>query len=103
MQAHEDDASHVANTPTTEVARDPDLWFVDGSVVLEAEETYFKVYSGILSQASPVFKDMFSFPQGGQKIEMYGNCPLVHMLDSAHDLRHFLKALHDSRYVIILC
>ena len=39
-----------------------DLWFEDGNVVLRAEDTYFKVYEGILSRESPVFVDMFSLP-----------------------------------------
>ncbi|THH02367.1 hypothetical protein EW026_g487 [Hermanssonia centrifuga] len=88
---------------TTELlyVQDPDLWFNDGSVVLEAEKTVFKVYGGILSQhsGSPVFGDMFSFPQPDEHdkdAETYDGRPLIHIPDSAHDLHHFLKALHDS-------
>lgn len=77
---------------------DSELWYHDGSVVLEAEGTYFKVYSGILAKSSPVFQDMFAFPQRPD-CEMYDGCPLVHMPDTAQDLRHFLKAMHDCRYV----
>ncbi|KAF7795793.1 hypothetical protein EIP86_006960 [Pleurotus ostreatoroseus] len=44
-------------------AHDEHLWFEDGSVVLESGGIFFKVYSGILARSSPVFKDMFSFPQ----------------------------------------
>ena len=89
-------------TPAHGQTQDSELWFADGSVVLETDDVYFKVYSGILSQASPVFKDMFAFPQpiaGTSDAESYDGCPLVHMPDAARDLRYFLKALHDSRYV----
>ncbi len=88
------------STPTA-LKHDEYLWFEDGSVVLETESIFFKVYSGILAQSSSVFKDMFSFPQpeaGDSGAETYDGCPLVRMQDSAHDLRHFLRALNDSRY-----
>lgn len=78
--------------------RDPFLWFADDSVVLRADDTLFRVYSGILSQASPVFKDMFTIPQPAtDECESYDGCPLVHAPDSAQDLRPFLRALHDCR------
>ena len=78
--------------------RDPNLWFADGSVVLRADNTLFRVYSGILSQASPFFKDMFMIPQPALDIcETYEGCPLVHVPDSSDDLRPFLRALHDCR------
>lgn len=78
--------------------RDTDLWFQDGSVVLCADDTLFRVYSGILAQASPVFEDMFACPQPAlEEDEMYDGCPLVQMPDSAQDLKPFLRAVHDSR------
>ena len=79
--------------------RDPDLWFADGSVILRADDILFRVYGGILSQASPVFRAMFGIPQPANDSESYDGCPLVHMPDSAHDLRPFLRALYDCRQV----
>ena len=79
--------------------RDPDLWFADGSVVLRADDALYRVYSGILSQASPVFRAMFGIPQPAYDGESYDGCPLVHMPDSAQDLRPFLRALYDCRQV----
>ena len=96
-----DRTANILSLSSGGLTHDPDLWFPDGSVVLESEMIYFKVYSGILCQASTVFRDMFSFPQPvGDNVEMYDGCPLVHMPDPARDLKHFLKALHDSRYVV---
>lgn len=31
-------------------ARDPELWLADGNLVLQAEQTLFRVYAGILSR-----------------------------------------------------
>lgn len=86
----------------SDFVHDADLWFSDGSIVLQAENTLFKVYAGILSQASPVFKDMITVPQGDiQHTETYEGCPLVLMAgDCAPDMHAFLKTLHDSRYVL---
>ena len=78
--------------------RDPLLWFYDGSVVLKADDTLFRVYSGLLAQLSPVFRDMFAFPQpcAGDD-ETYEGCPVVHMPDAADELQPFLRAMHDLR------
>lgn len=83
----------------TDSVHDPELWFSDGSIVLQAENTLFKVYAGILSRASPVFKGMISMPQpDAEHVETYEGCPLVVMAgDDAKGMQSFLKALHDSR------
>ncbi|TCD70988.1 hypothetical protein EIP91_000486 [Steccherinum ochraceum] len=71
------------------------IWFEDGSTVLIAEGKGFKVYQGILSQHSEVFRDMFTLPQPPEA-ETCEGCPIVHMQDTAEDLLCFLTALHDS-------
>ncbi|EKM52527.1 uncharacterized protein PHACADRAFT_126407 [Phanerochaete carnosa HHB-10118-sp] len=77
--------------------KDADLWFPDGSIMLRAGNTLFKVYSGMLGQASPVFKDMLSLPQSTpSEDEMYEDLLVVRMPDSAADLKPFLKAIHDG-------
>ncbi|KAJ7221392.1 hypothetical protein GGX14DRAFT_388571 [Mycena pura] len=40
-----------------------ELWFSDGTIVLQAGNSQFRVYQGILAARSPVFKDMLSVPQ----------------------------------------
>ena len=86
----------------TELVRDEDMWFPDGTVVLRAEHTLFRVYGGILSRASPIFKDMFSIGQlqsDNSHAETYEGCPVVVMAgDSVVDMRNFLRILHDFRY-----
>jgi len=73
-------------------------WFDDGNIILEAELTQFKVYRGILSANSEVFRDMFAIAQAGGngEVEVEG-CPVVHLQDKAADLRHVLEVLHDSK------
>jgi hypothetical protein len=69
-----------------------DLWFHDGSIVIRAESTLFRVYSGVLASASPIFKDMFGVPQP-QSLETYDGVPLILLPDRAFDVTQFLKAL----------
>ena len=45
------------------INRHPDLWYGDGTVILIAESTGFRVYQGLLAKHSEVFRDMFSLPQ----------------------------------------
>lgn len=52
----------MEGSPTT-FHKSDELWYPDGTVILRAEDTLFCVYSGILSQHSVVFMDMFSLPQ----------------------------------------
>ena len=79
-------------------------WFDDGTVVLQAELKQFRVYRGILSAYSNVFKEMFSLPQPAGRGEVEG-CPIVHLDDSADDLGIVLEFLHGftTRLVIVNC
>jgi len=74
-----------------------ELWFEDGTVVLQTENTMFRVFSGILSKNSLVFQQMFTFPQP-ESSEKYDGFPLVHLQDSVEDLKNFLKACHDVSF-----
>ncbi|OJT09460.1 hypothetical protein TRAPUB_14063 [Trametes pubescens] len=80
--------------------RDAEFWFRDGNIVLVARDVDFRVYKGILADQSPVFDDMFSFPQPAPftppRLELASSsntdaCPFVHLSDSPEDLRHLLR------------
>ncbi|KAF8989031.1 hypothetical protein BDQ17DRAFT_1393350 [Cyathus striatus] len=73
------------------------LWFDDGSVILQAEATLFKVHRTVLSRHSSVFRDMFSVPQPYDEPTLDG-CPLVHLSDSASDIAELLEVLYDKSY-----
>ncbi|KAJ6577802.1 hypothetical protein B0H19DRAFT_985414 [Mycena capillaripes] len=83
----------IDDTPT----RVEDLWFSDGSLVIQAEQSLYRVYRAVLGARSTVFNDMQSFPQpeDGETIE---GCPVVKLPDAAADVTCFLRAIFDSSY-----
>jgi hypothetical protein len=82
----------MSSHPTFQVKRGTP-WFDDGNIVLEAEQMQFRVYRGILSENSVIFKDMFNLSRPGSEAEVEG-CPVVHLSDRADDLRMVLEVLH---------
>jgi hypothetical protein len=70
-------------------------WFEDGNIILETEQTQFRVYRGILSRYSVVFKDMFDLSGPDVEGDVEG-CPVVHLSDNTKELQHALNALHLS-------
>jgi len=98
-----------------ENVRHTDLWFSDGSVILKAENTLFRVHISQLSRHSAFFRDLFSLPQpphcnrtrslsdsssitvlDGTHLE---GCPVVYLHDTAEDVGNLLAALYDGPYV----
>jgi hypothetical protein len=73
--------------------RHPKLYMPDGTMVLLANNTLFRVYPGLLSKHSEVFRGMASL-SGCQppNSETYDGCPLVRMTDDPEDLAYFLNA-----------
>ncbi|KAJ3532840.1 hypothetical protein NMY22_g7578 [Coprinellus aureogranulatus] len=91
-RTEEDDGS-----PSIEPPKKSDkLWFEDGSVVLQAENVQFKVHRSILAKHSTVFADLFKVPHPASEPTIEG-CPLVHLQDSAEDLKHVLLMLYGDR------
>ena len=82
--------------PQDNLKRCDELWYADGTVVLQAGTTLFRVYTGILSQYSAIFRDLFAVPQPAVQ-EQYQGCPLVHLPDTASEVYHLLKVVHDMR------
>ncbi|KII91563.1 hypothetical protein PLICRDRAFT_512971 [Plicaturopsis crispa FD-325 SS-3] len=74
------------------------IWYPDGSIVLSAESTIFRVHRSILSQHSQVFKDMLECAQPALDEESIEGCPVVHLpMDSADDVKFLLEAIYDRR------
>jgi len=72
-------------------------WFEDGNVVLQAENTLFRVHQSILSRHSEIFKDTFAMPQDpSQENENVDNCPVIPLADSAEDLGNIISLLYDN-------
>jgi hypothetical protein len=77
-----------------------DVWYDDGTLVLCAENTLFRVYRGILAAQSEIFRDMLSVPQPpGTDGDMFEGCPLVHVQETVDDMTRFLRALLEPRCV----
>ncbi|KZP19268.1 hypothetical protein FIBSPDRAFT_862906 [Athelia psychrophila] len=99
-----DDNIDVIYSPTdgtslTGLARHPDLWFDDGSVVLIAEAMSFRVHRSILCKHSSVLSDIFDIPQPpeGSSYTIEGR-PVIRMHDSAHEFAQLLKACYDPSF-----
>ncbi|KAJ7689803.1 hypothetical protein B0H17DRAFT_912302, partial [Mycena rosella] len=81
------------NAPT----RVEELWFSDGSLVVRAEQSLFRISGGILVARSSVFKDMLAFPQPPDAENIDG-CPVVRLPDQAADVTLFFRAIFDSSF-----
>jgi hypothetical protein len=80
----------------------PELWFPDASLVFQAENSLFRVYSGILAQQSSVFRDILSLPQAEpskSESDTVDGCPRIVLHDRAVDVTSFFRAIYDSRCV----
>ncbi|KAJ7935147.1 hypothetical protein B0H13DRAFT_1700095 [Mycena leptocephala] len=71
-----------------------DIWHRDGSVVLQAENTQFRVHWGVLALHSPFFRDMQELPQPPDQPSVDG-CPIVELQDTTVDVEHLLNALYN--------
>lgn len=73
-------------------------WLEDGNIVLQAESTRFKVLRSILCGHSSVFRGLLEIPQPeGQ--ELVDGAPIVHLSDSADEVKRVLRAMFDYRWV----
>lgn len=90
------DASPVQPTSQNDLIMSTNVWFEDGTIVIQAESTVFRVYKGILQRDSTVFNDMFSIPQPDDAPTFWG-APLVELKDEARELEIFLDTLHQWR------
>ncbi|KAK7045023.1 hypothetical protein R3P38DRAFT_2882176 [Favolaschia claudopus] len=70
------------------------LWFKDGTLVLRAGGSSFRIYGGFLADRSPAFRDILGLPESKDAPQIDG-CPVVELSDGENDLRCFLKALFD--------
>ncbi|OJT05756.1 hypothetical protein TRAPUB_3394 [Trametes pubescens] len=79
----------------SQLTRDVEFWFSDGSIILIAGNTLFRVYHGVLAAHSVVFHDMLQFPHPPSSPSLDG-CPTLDLSDSPADLRHLLRVLYPK-------
>ncbi|KAJ7188679.1 hypothetical protein C8R46DRAFT_979899 [Mycena filopes] len=75
-----------------------EIWYSDGSLVLQAQNTQFRVHWGVLTKHSPFFRDMQPLPQppDAPTIE---ECPLLTLQDEATDVEYLLEALYSPTFL----
>lgn len=106
----------AANPPPTKRRREADVslqngslaerstrfWFADGNVVLQAEDTQFRVHSSLLSLHSEIMKDCFACPQPEDEETLEG-CHIVRLYDSAKDIDNLCALLYGLyQYVLFI-
>ncbi|KAJ7287177.1 hypothetical protein C8J57DRAFT_995026, partial [Mycena rebaudengoi] len=69
-----------------------EIWHTDGSVVLQAQNTQFRVHWSVLSLNSSFFREMQGLPQPPDQPSIDG-CIIIQLSDSVEDVEHLLKAL----------
>ncbi|KAF7299328.1 BTB domain-containing protein [Mycena indigotica] len=75
------------------IHRSNDYWFEDGNVILQVQQTQFRLSKSILSMHSPIFRDMFSLslPENEPLCE---GCPVVVLPgDASEDWEHLLGVI----------
>ncbi|KAH9856090.1 hypothetical protein C2E23DRAFT_810040 [Lenzites betulinus] len=77
------------------VKRHSDYWFDDGSIVVIAQDTGYKIHKSVLARHSEVFRDLFSLPQTSADDHLDG-CPVVRITDASGDFSNLLRALYDT-------
>ncbi|KAJ7733565.1 hypothetical protein DFH07DRAFT_894182 [Mycena maculata] len=74
-----------------------DVWFDDGSLIIEAAGVLYRISRSVLAERSPIFKDTLSIPQPTDS-ETIDGCPVVHLYDSPEDVTPFLRAIFNSGF-----
>ena len=78
-------------------AQSTSYWFDDGSVIIQAENTQYRVHRSLLSRHSSIFNDMFSLPQPAMDPGPTSEgCPVIFLSDKATDLEHVLSVIYDG-------
>ncbi|KAJ7043744.1 hypothetical protein C8F04DRAFT_1229225 [Mycena alexandri] len=71
-----------------------DIWYSDGSVVLQAQNTQWRVHWSLLGQHSAFFRDMQALPQPPDQPTVEG-CPVVELHDDVADVHRLLRVLYS--------
>ncbi|KAH9481033.1 hypothetical protein JR316_0005552 [Psilocybe cubensis] len=86
--------------PTHTITRSNTLWFEDGTIVLQAESTQFRVYLGLLSLNSkhPVFHGEQPGPGLQYGVDEVEGCPVMTVNGTAEDWEQVLLTIHHWHY-----
>lgn len=85
-----------------QLSKHPEFWFSDGSLVLRANSTLFRVHVSQLSRKSVFFRDLFSLPQppvAAREDRRLEGCPVLDLHDSPEDVANLVKVIYDGACV----
>lgn len=121
VDRHSQIAASAEDNALAEASKHADLWFSDGSIILRAEDTLFRVHKSQLARHSAFFRDLFSLPQPSAESadsttasssptvvvnnnpalqidttnEVEG-CSVLRLHDTSEDVENLLTALYDG-------
>ncbi|KAJ7033808.1 hypothetical protein C8F04DRAFT_957159 [Mycena alexandri] len=67
-----------------------EIWFDDGNIIVQAENTQFRLFKGALCSSSDVFKDLV---EDMADLTAEDGCPLLLLSDSAVELTYVLRTI----------
>ncbi|KAI1781561.1 hypothetical protein LXA43DRAFT_1188336 [Ganoderma leucocontextum] len=81
------------------LVKHPGFWFSDGSLILRAHSTLFRVHISQLCRKSVFFRDLFSLPQPSEpdrNERQLEGCPVLDLHDSPEDVANLVKVIYDG-------
>ncbi|KAJ7865674.1 hypothetical protein B0H13DRAFT_1074711 [Mycena leptocephala] len=71
-----------------------EIWHSDGSLIMQVENTQFRVHWSVLALNSSFFRNLQGLPQPPDQPRIEG-CPIIELHDSLEDVEYLLKALYN--------
>ncbi|KAL1691990.1 hypothetical protein GGG16DRAFT_124376 [Schizophyllum commune] len=80
------------------IKRSEKIWFDDGNLVVQAEQTQFRVHKSVLAKHSLFFRDLKDLPQPDTPEASVDGCPVVELQDEALAVSFMLFVIYDTAY-----
>ncbi|KAI5896306.1 uncharacterized protein SCHCODRAFT_01212072 [Schizophyllum commune H4-8] len=80
------------------ISRSKKIWFDDGNLIVQAEQTQFRVHKGVLAKHSIFFRDLKDVPQPDTTDALVDGCPVVVLQDEAEAVEYMLVVIYDTAY-----
>ncbi|KIY48398.1 hypothetical protein FISHEDRAFT_73601 [Fistulina hepatica ATCC 64428] len=75
------------------------FWYSDGSLIIHASSTLFRIHRGFLAKNSSIFHDLTTFACTTDELHLDG-CPVVEVSDSPEEWAELLGALYNPVYFL---
>jgi len=74
-----------------------EYWFNDGDIILQVEDTQFRVHSSMLARHSEVFSGILSIPQPHESMDATtGKLPVIFLSDKVDDVEVLMSIFYDG-------